>query len=138
MSMDAHTQIQAYCDRIRDRAAIFPDRLRTEFESLSDSIQTLAMAYILPEPENIEWRAHGLSRMQARFASILRAKLGKVVTREAIMNALYFDKMGDEPEPKIIDVLACQTRKKLKGLYTIEPAWGVGYVMEPVEALEAA
>lgn len=54
---------------------------------------------------------------------------GKLVTREKIMNHLYDH--DNEPDQKIIDVLVCKIRHRLRGALgdqaVIETVWGLGY-----------
>lgn len=54
---------------------------------------------------------------------------GHVVSRESLMVSLYgLRNDSEEPLEKIIDVLACKARKKLKPLgISIENVWGRGY-----------
>lgn len=54
---------------------------------------------------------------------------GRVVSRESLMVSLYgLRHDSEEPLDKIIDVLACKARKKLKPLgIAIENVWGRGY-----------
>jgi DNA-binding response OmpR family regulator len=54
---------------------------------------------------------------------------GRTVSREALHDALYWNKSSDEdPDIKIIDVQMCNVRKLLKPLgIEIENQWGQGY-----------
>lgn len=53
-----------------------------------------------------------LTPRERRLFNHLNARKGKYFTREALLNAIYFD-TSDQPEPKIIDVFACKLRPKL-------------------------
>jgi two-component system cell cycle response regulator CtrA len=60
------------------------------------------------------------------------------ISKEGLMCALYAARPGDQPEIKIVDVLVCKARKKLKlTRWRIETDWGVGYRMVEVEQHEA-
>lgn len=54
-----------------------------------------------------------------------------VVTKEKAMSSLYSVRSADEiPEPKILDVMVCKIRAKLRKLgwdASIKTIWGVGY-----------
>jgi len=68
--------------------------------------------------------------------TIFRALLdnpGRVMTKEKLLDALYWDRPNDEPEIKIIDVFVCKLRKKLKPLgLEISTNWARGYgLVEP-------
>jgi two-component system cell cycle response regulator CtrA len=53
-----------------------------------------------------------------------------MATKQAIMNALYFDRIDKEPEIKIVDVFICKLRAKLSPhQLAIETVWGQGYCM---------
>ena len=58
----------------------------------------------------------------------LVARIGQCVAKAALMDALYFDRAHEEPDPKIVDILVCKIRKKIAGSgYLIETVWGQGY-----------
>lgn len=53
---------------------------------------------------------------------------GRSRTKEQIMNVLYSLRIDREPELKIVDVLVCKIRKKMKGFpIAIQTVWGTGY-----------
>lgn len=70
----------------------------------------------------------GLTPAEAKVVGILRTGKGEVVTRDRFMSELYGSNIDDPPDPKIVDVLVCKARKKIKiyGL-AIEVLWGRGY-----------
>ena len=44
------------------------------------------------------------------------------------MDALYYDRPHAEPDSKIVDILVCKIRKKIKGSgWAVETVWGEGY-----------
>ncbi len=65
------------------------------------------------------------------LVALVRA-LGRTLSKENLMDALYVDGIDDMPEVKTIDVFVCKLRKKLNlaqdGLgQIIETVWGKGY-----------
>lgn len=71
----------------------------------------------------------GLTRQEAVvFGLLLKNPL---VTKEFAVSAMYLHKQ-DEAEAKIVDVLVCKARKKLKVWdVKIETVWGQGYRLPP-------
>lgn len=63
---------------------------------------------------------------------LLAIRKGSVLSKEMFMNHLYGGL--EEPEEKIIDVLMCKLRKKLKtasgGIDFIETIWGRGHILK--------
>jgi DNA-binding response OmpR family regulator len=60
---------------------------------------------------------------------LLWEKIGRVKTKQSIMDAIYW-RLADDEEPgaKIVDVWICKIRKKLKPLgIEIQTAWGRGF-----------
>lgn len=94
------------------------ERLRDELDALKESV---GLHFVAP----IEWRLTGSETKV--FGRLLKAG---VATKDAIMATLYRDAGKDEAEIKIVDVLVCKLRKKLKpfGL-EITTVRGLGYVM---------
>jgi DNA-binding response OmpR family regulator len=73
-------------------------------------------------------RCVDLTGSEMRLLTALADRFPDVVTKEGIMDALYFDQIDDEPEIKIVDVFVCKVRKKVEALgLTINTAWGLGY-----------
>ncbi|HYD87135.1 MAG TPA: helix-turn-helix domain-containing protein [Vitreimonas sp.] len=73
----------------------------------------------------------GLTESEARLFAVLLAR--PLATKDALHAALYGDDPDGGAELKIIDVLICKVRGKLKrrGLAAIETVWGVGYQLAP-------
>lgn len=72
-----------------------------------------------------------LSTQEAQFLAILLTR-NHICTREQLYSALYFDYDEDEsPTPKILDVIVCKLRKKLRRVCDgkIDTIWGRGYVI---------
>ena len=99
--------------------------------ALSDQMELLVRSYLEPSlPDPVP--GVRLSRMEGRIVARLQKVPGAVVSRQSLMDAMYFDRV-DEPESKIIDVLICRMRKKLRGTgYEIVSDWGLGYRMRKV------
>lgn len=69
-----------------------------------------------------------LTGSETEVLTALARAFPRIVTKEALMDALYALKPDEEPEIKIIDVFICKLRKKLKPLgVEIDTAWGRGY-----------
>lgn len=95
------------------------ERLTTQLEVWSATAPTLC-AY--PELD--------LPRKEQQILNLLNSKPGRVFSRESIMNALYFDRADDAPEPKIVDVFITRIRNKLREKNMpvwIETLWGLGW-----------
>ncbi|GAA0197765.1 hypothetical protein GCM10010203_55940 [Actinomadura yumaensis] len=97
--------------------------LQATIARLEDRILELEEAMGLCILPPLEW---GLTQHEARlFGALLEREL---LTKDAAMAALYRDRGDDEPEIKIVDVLVCKARKKLKPFgIEIGTRWGVGY-----------
>lgn len=73
-----------------------------------------------------EWQ---LTRTEEALMRALIAR--EVASRDFIMHFLYCVKPEDAPEPKIIDVLVCRLRPKLKPFgIEIATVWGRGYSLD--------
>lgn len=98
--------------------------LRKENDELRGQIHQLTEALYdnQPYPKHL-----GLSPMEERLVKIL-AKRKRVVAKESLLAGVYFDRIGDEPQIKIIDVYICKIRRNLPQL-GIETHWGRGYSM---------
>jgi len=94
---------------------------------LTDQISLLCRAALTPSTDE-GWLALGLTKMEARLMRALTERADRMVPKGALMDAMYFDR-GHEPAPKIVDVLVCKIRKKLRGQsgWAIETVWGQGY-----------
>lgn len=70
----------------------------------------------------------GLTEREAAMLMILYARRGRVVTKEALLVAMYIGR--DEPDMKIIDVFICRVRKKI-GPACIDTVWTRGVILTP-------
>lgn len=71
-----------------------------------------------------------LTGKERAILNALAMRLGKVVSKEALMHHLYGGM--DEPEIKIIDVFVCKLRTKIRNVFPgaevyVETVWGRGY-----------
>lgn len=74
------------------------------------------------------WRqAFGFTQMQAALFDIFVNRGDHPSSKGALLDALY-DDHDDPPEPKVLDVMVCQMRKKLPP-GAISTVWGLGYVL---------
>jgi DNA-binding response OmpR family regulator len=124
-------EVETLLAAIRRRAA------GADVARLTDQISVLCRAALTPSPDE-GWLTLGLTRMEARLMRALAEKQDRMVSKGALMDALYFDRTR-EAEPKIVDVLVCKIRRKLKGsAWTIETVWGEGYRARLVPEASAA
>jgi two-component system cell cycle response regulator CtrA len=114
-------EVETLLAQIRARAA------GADVARLTDQISVLCRAIAAPSVD-CGWTALGLTRLESRLMRALAERMDRVVDKSALMDALYFDRGREEPAPKIVDILVCKIRKKLKGsAYSIETVWGQGY-----------
>lgn len=74
----------------------------------------------------------GLSQLESRIVRALEHANGRVLPRDALLNAMYWDKCGAEPQSKTIDVYMSKIRKRRPDIgRRIETCWGVGYSLRP-------
>lgn len=131
----AHEQVRALLGEMRDISRLaHADWAIRRSEELSDSIETITRAYMDPGESLRDWGVH-LSRKEQQIAAILHKRLGCIVTRNSLMDALYFDDPNGGPDGKIVDVFVCKLRKKLIGSgFMIKSIHGIGYSMHEGEA----
>lgn len=99
--------------------------LDPDVDFLTTQIEVLSAT----EPVVTNWLIYGLTPTESRFMDCLASKPGRVFSRDALMNALYFDKV-ETPAEKILDIFATKIRAKLKKSDApcwIETIWGTGW-----------
>lgn len=74
-----------------------------------------------------------LTATERAIAKLLFDRRGLVVRKDGIHQALYALRPGDAPDPKVIDVLVCKMRRKLRA-WEIVTAWGEGYRLQERQA----
>lgn len=98
----------------------------------SEQISVLCRGYMEPSPET-QWDQYGLTRHERRIMEAMTGKLGRTVSKGALLDIIYFDRADEEPQIKIVDVFVCKARKKLAGSpWEIETVWGQGYRLKQI------
>lgn len=109
-------------------AANDPERVR----KYSDQIEMLVRTHMAPQDLAAQYPKLNLTRIEARLFGRLHRLVGEGVSRQSLMDAIYFDFLGEEPHDKIIDVFVCHIRQKLKDAnipLKIQSIWGFGFKM---------
>lgn len=113
--------------RLRDEIMALPegDRLAAALDYL-EAVTGQAEARIVALQARF-----GLTRTEAAVLSVLDARAGRVVSREAIFLAVWGEA---EVDMKIVDVVLCKLRRRLpEG--TVRTAWGRGWSLDvPLDA----
>ena len=102
------------------------DLVEQENLLLRERIAFLEEALMGSKPLPVEWQ---LTPSEERvFGALLNRELA---SKETIMAALYADRGADEAEIKIVDVLVCKLRRKLRPFgVAIHTSWGRGYFLD--------
>jgi two-component system cell cycle response regulator CtrA len=110
-----------------------PDERDREIDSLRDALEAMRAA-LTEEPGLRLIKVAGLTYSERLMVGLL-VRRGRVL-RSQFMTLLYAERPDHEPCDKIVDVLICKIRKKLKphGIQ-IKTIWGAGYEM-PQESKE--
>lgn len=69
-----------------------------------------------------------LTRREYEIVELLALRKGQALSKEAVLDNLYAGQ--SEPHGKVIDVMICQIRKKMRNMGIEEPfttLWGIGY-----------
>jgi DNA-binding winged helix-turn-helix (wHTH) protein len=126
-----HADVVNLLDRLRDHAKAFGPKTRATFESVTDSIETLTRAYMVPDVK-CSWTAYQLTPSEASVADLLFRRLGAVCSKEQMLDVVYYARPNEVPELKILDVYVCKIRSKFahfRAPYKIETARAIGYRM---------
>lgn len=114
---------------------------KPDYREIADSMSDAdAKAYLLDTLEVLsdvsisrrmsEKYGFDFPRYMDRAFAVLHRHLGQTVHKSSIMDALYFDQVGDEPNIKVVDVYICKIRQALEGTpFKIHTEWGFGYRM---------
>lgn len=103
--------------------------LQAENEMLRERVDQLeGVLFRTDRSLPVEWL---LTPQEARLLGALIKR--EHCTKDQLMMALYGDRhSGEEAEPKIVDVVICKTRRKLKPFnIAIKTHWGHGYFIPP-------
>lgn len=124
---DARAEVLALLAQMRS-AARDPARVR----ALTDQLEVFARSHLEPSLPDPLPEVH-LTRKQARLFARLKQDEGRMVRRGVLMDALYFDHVGDEPREKILDVYICKLRLVLRGTgYAIKVVHGEGFILRRI------
>lgn len=100
--------------------------LRERNEWLEERIAFLERALVPAIALPLEW---GLTPTESRMISALYARLE--CSKDQLLAAMYRNDGRDEPEIKIVDVLVCKARAKMKRFGArILTRWGHGYALD--------
>jgi len=103
--------------------------LEEEVQQLRDRIDVLEQDFLGTDiPIPIEWR---LTQSEGRLIRALARR--PELTKAQLVTALYYDRVAEEevPEPKIVDVMICKARRKLKPFgVSITTLWGTGFALD--------
>lgn len=122
------TQV-SHKDRIQDMKAM------SAIEYLLDCIELLERSH---KTHSNTLKGLGLTKHECRIVECLMSAEGKIRTKDALMDYLYFDRPpGDEiPEQKIVDIYVCKVRAKIpESIGRIVTVWGRGYYWESKDPL---
>ena len=136
-----HAHVEALLGELRAyvaASAVNPKRI-ARIDELTDEISTITRAYMVPG-SSYDWTPFHLTVTEERYVEILYARLGRLVRKESILDAAYFDRNYDAvPDTKIVDVIICKIRTK--GFGTANPipnvrrVPGKNYTSAPFEIL---
>lgn len=119
--METRDEVLSVLKQMREVAGRSP-----RFDALSDRMESLVMQNIIPTMDD-RFKHLKLQPKQTIIFDLLRAKMGKFVRRDTLMDALYWN-AKEPPISNIISVYISHIRKKLRGSgYDIESWWGRGY-----------
>ncbi len=100
-------------------------------QTILDQIETLTAPYMVPV-QGEEWIKYHLTPQETRIAYLLHTRLGKLVTRDGIMDAMWFDDPDGGAQPKTLDVVLYRVRQKIAADYKIQTVHGRGFIMHRV------
>lgn len=125
--------LQKQIDIVRENLLVRGIR-SDKIESALYSIEMLGRAYMEDQGPTIDWKKYHLTKKEARICALLHKRLGKTVSRDALLDTLYHDDTSSEDDledpRKIIDVFICHAKKKLEDSpFSIDNDWGSGFRM---------
>lgn len=123
-----HGEVLRLLAQLRAHVLANEGRIPPKFDDATTQLATLTREYMVPDLPELEC-LEGMTLLQSRILSILAARFGKLVSKDSLMNTLYF-REPDPPTTKIVDVEICHIRNRLTKLdspYWIKTHWGRGY-----------
>lgn len=133
-------EVNKLLDQMRAQARVLPANVSGSFNRLTDQIEMLVRTYLQPSPPELLNGIH-LTKMEGRIVARLAVAMGRTVTKDLLLNAMYFDCRGEEPDGKILDILIFRIRQKLKAANSplfIENIWGQGFTLKEIDHAAAA
>lgn len=108
--------------------------------SLVYDLQSQVETLLESQADNQVMEIQGKFKMTVTESRILSSLMdGRPHSKDSIFNAVWFDRMLDPPEMKIVDVMICKVRKKLFAYgVEIETIWGSGYCLTNRDRVIAA
>jgi two-component system cell cycle response regulator CtrA len=108
------------------------EQLRAHVRSLQDRVEQLEYLLLEIPKHDVKFKFCHLTPTEERYLGMVYTQ-SFVCTKEAILIGVYGGLPEcDVPEMKIIDVIFCKIRKKLKPFgVQIETIWGRGYFLDP-------
>jgi hypothetical protein len=112
---------------VRRRAEAMPPRDAVEYLlGVVENLLDVMGGHQHPVDGWARWRI-----CERRLVRALYDADGKLMTRQHLMSALYYDRSADEfPMDKIIDVFICRVRPRLPAGVQIVTRWGQGWAMD--------
>lgn len=120
--------------------AVDPETMtRDALISLVYDLQSQVEALHGAKAENQTMAIQKAFNMTVQEARMLSALLdGRPHSKDSIFNTVWFDRMYDPPEKKIVDVVICKIRKKLFPYQIrIETIWGAGYLLKDCDRVSS-
>lgn len=114
MSMSTLSQIAAERDEARE-----------ELRSLKR-----VLADISDPGFDVPGETEAFTKQERRILCLLKKCEGRLVSKQGIMDAIYFDRSNDPPHEKIVHIWICKIRRKLQA-HEIVTTWGVGWRLVP-------
>ena len=105
-------------------------RLRNERDDLQEQVRCLTEV-IAEMAGHTQKNLPGFTKLESRMIRCLEAADGRVVSKEGLMQAMYFDRAEDDPSINILDVYIYNVRTKSPDYRRrILNSRGEGYWME--------
>jgi len=116
-----------------DKESLRVQQLKRRITELEDRIQQFEEIFGQLSAQRARFKFTYFTATEEKYLGLLWSRKGVVVPKFAIFNLIYGGLPdGDQPEdPKIIDVVVCHIRKKLKPFgVEISTMWGRGFYFD--------